>query len=259
MLGAIAGDVIGSIYEFGPPRPEDFPLFHEHCQPTDDSVLTIAVAEAILDGESYVTAIRRWAYRHPNAGHGGMFHRWMRSEQYGPYNSYGNGSAMRVSPAGWIHDTLEATLEEARRTAEVTHDHPEGIRGAKAVAGAIFVARTGGGREGVRRLVQGRFGYDASLPLEQMRRDSKFDETCQGTVPQAVSVALMSTSVEDAIRKAVSLGGDADTLACIAGSIAEGLHGGLPGALAAEVKARLDERQRGVVERFMVRYSVPVA
>ena len=258
MLGAIAGDVIGSVYEGALPGPEDFPLFHASCFPTDDSVLTIAVAEAILDGEPYLTAIRRWALRHPDAGYGVMFHRWMVGDVTGPYNSYGNGSAMRVSPAAWIHDTLEATLAEAQRTSEVTHDHPEGIRGAQAVAGAIFVARTGGGREGVCRLVEDRFGYDASLPLEQMRRDSKFDETCQGTVPQAVSVALMSTSVEDAIRKAVSIGGDADTLACIAGSIAEGLHGGVPRALADAVLSRLDERQRSVTERFVARYGVPI-
>ena len=258
MLGAIAGDVIGSVYEGVLPGPEDFPLFHERCGPTDDSVLTIAVAEAILDGEPYATAIRRWGRRHPHAGYGGMFFTWMRDDARGPYNSYGNGSAMRVSPAAWVHDTLEATLDEAQRTAEVTHNHPEGIRGAQAVAGAIFVARTGGGRERVRRLVQGRSGYDASLPLEQMRRDSRFDVTCQGTVPQAVSVALVSTSVEDAIRKAISVGGDADTLACIAGSIAEALHGGLPRALADAVLARLDDRQRAVTERFVARHGVPI-
>ena len=135
MLGAIAGDVIGSVYEGALPGPEDFPLFHASCFPTDDSVLTIAVAEAILDGEPYLTAIRRWALRHPDAGYGVMFHRWMVGDVTGPYNSYGNGSAMRVSPAAWIHDTLEATLAEAQRTSEVTHDHPEGIRGAQAVAG----------------------------------------------------------------------------------------------------------------------------
>jgi ADP-ribosylglycohydrolase len=165
---------------------------------------------------------------------------------------------MRVSPAGWIHDTLEATLDEARRTAEVTHDHPEGIRGAEATAGAIFIARTGGSRDDVRELVHGRFGY-ASLTMERMRAEAKMDETCQGTVPQALSIALMSTSVEDAIRKAVSLGGDADTLACIAGSVAEAIHGGVPRALAERVLDHLDHDMRSVTERFMRRYVVPIA
>jgi ADP-ribosylglycohydrolase len=258
VLGAIAGDVIGSVYEFKEPRAEDFDLFSPVRRPTDDSVLTVAIAEAILERQPYADALRRWAQRYPGAGYGMMFVGWIHTPGAGPYQSFGNGSAMRVSPAAWIHDTLEETLAEAQRTAEVTHDHPEGIRGAQAVAGAIFIARTGGSREAVRELVQGRFGYDASLPLEQMRRDSKFDETCPGTVPQALSVALMSTSVEDAIRKAVSLGGDADTLACIAGSIAEALHGGVPRKLADRVLSHLDTGMRGVTDRFMRRYGVPI-
>ena len=259
MLGAIAGDVIGSIYEGAPPGPENFPLFHAGSGPTDDSVLTLAVAEAILDREPYHSAMRRWARLHPGAGYGLMFHRWIHDDALGPYQSYGNGSAMRVSPAAWIHDSLEATLEEARRTAEITHDHPEGIRGAQAVAGAIFVARTGGGRDGVRRLVQERFGYDTTLTLAAMRRDSRFDETCRGTVPQAVSIALLASGVEDAIRKSVSIGGDVDTIACIAGSIAEPLHGGVPRELAEAVIARLDSKQREVVQRFTTRFAIPLA
>ena len=259
MLGAIAGDVIGSVYEFGPPGPEDFPLFEPARRPTDDSVLTVAIAEAILDRQPYAGTLRRWAQRYPGAGYGLMFFAWIRTPQAGPYQSYGNGSAMRVSPAGWIHDTLEATLEEAKRTAEVTYDHAEGIRGAQAVAGAIFIARTGGSREAVRELVQGRFGYDTTLTMARMRRESKMDETCQGTVPQAASVALMPASVEDAIRKAVSLGGDTDTLACIAGSIAEALHGGVPRKLADPVLRCLDADLRAVVDRFIRGYSVPIA
>jgi ADP-ribosylglycohydrolase len=259
MLGAIAGDVIGSVFEGGPPGIETFELFTPPRFPTDDTVLTMAVAEAILEQQPYAEAIRRWAHRYPGAGYGMMFLGWMFTPGAGPYQSYGNGSAMRVSPAAWIHATLEETLAEAQRTAEVTHDHPEGIRGAQAVAGAIFIARTGGSRDQVRDLVQGRFGYDTSLTMERMRDESKFDETCQGTVPQAVSVALMSTSVEDAIRKAVSLGGDADTLACIAGSIAEALHGGVPRSLAERVLSHLDREMRSVTDRFVRRYGVPIA
>jgi ADP-ribosylglycohydrolase len=259
VLGAIAGDVIGSVHEFRPPLAEDFELFTPARFPTDDSVLTVAVAEAILDGQPYADTIRRWAQRYPGAGYGAMFTGWILTPGAGPYQSYGNGSAMRVAPAAWIHDTLEETLAEAQRTAEVTHDHPQGIRGAQAVAGAIYVARTGGSRAAVRDVVQGRFGYDTALTMERMRADARFDETCPGTVPQAVSVALMSMSVEDAIRKAVSLGGDADTLGCIAGSIAEAIHGGVPRALAERVLAHLDPEMRSVTERFVHRYRVPVA
>ena len=259
MLGAIAGDVIGSVHEFQPPLAEDFELFTPARRPTDDSVLTVAVAEAILERQPYADTLRRWAMRYPGAGYGMMFTGWMFTPGAGPYQSYGNGSAMRVSPAAWIHDTLEETLAEAQRTAEVTHDHPEGVRGAQAVAGAIFVARTGGSRDAVRDLVQGRFGYDTTLTMERMRAESTFDETCPGTVPQAASIALLSTSVEDAIRKAVSLGGDADTLACIAGSIAEALHGGVPRRLAERVLGHLDPEMRSVTERFVRRYAVPIA
>jgi ADP-ribosylglycohydrolase len=259
VLGAIAGDVIGSVHEFGPQLAEDFTLFAADSGPTDDSVLTVAVAQAILDREHYATAIRAWARRYPDGNYGVRFVRWMLSDDSGPYQSYGNGSAMRVSPAGWIHDTLEATLAEARRTAEVTHDHPEGIRGAEATAGAIFIARTGGSRSAVRDLVHGRFGYDTTLTMERMRAEARMDETCQGTVPQALSIALMSTSVEDAIQKAVSLGGDADTLGCIAGSVAEAIHGGVPRALAERVLAHLDPEMRSVTERFVRRYGVPIA
>ena len=259
MIGAIAGDVIGSVHEFRPPLPEDFALFTPPRFPTDDSVLTVAIAEAILDQKPYAETLRRWAHRYPGAGYGMLFLGWIHTPGAGPYQSYGNGSAMRVSPAAWIHDTLEETLAEAARTAEVTHDHPEGIRGAQAVAGAIFIARTGGTRDAVRELVQSRFGYDASLTMERMRAEAKMDETCPGTVPQAVSIALLSTSVEDAIRKAVSLGGDADTMACIAGSIAEAIHGGVPRKLAERVLGHLDREMRGVTERFVKRYGVPIA
>jgi len=258
VLGAIAGDVIGSVHEFKPPLAEDFELFTPKRHPTDDSVLTVAIAEAILERQPYAETLRRWAHRYPGAGYGMLFMGWMFTPGAGPYQSYGNGSAMRVSPAAWIHDTLEETLAEASRTAEVTHDHPEGIRGAQAVAGAIFIARTCGSREAVHDLVHGRFGYDTMLTMERMRAESIMDETCPGTVPQAASIALMSTSVEDAIRKAVSLGGDADTLGCIAGSIAEALHGGVPRRLADTVLAHLDKEMRAVVDRFMHRYGVPI-
>jgi ADP-ribosylglycohydrolase len=237
MLGAIAGDVIGSVREGEPPCPEDFELFHPHCRATDDSVLTVAVAETVLDGGDFAEALRRWGRCYPRAGYSSRFYEWIHDEREGPYQSFGNGAAMRVSPIGWAYDTLEQVSIEARRSAAVSHDHPEGLKGAESVAAAIFVARTGGSRADVREVFEARFGYDCSTPLETLRGRHRFDVTCQGTVPVAATVALASESVEDAIRKAVSMGGDADTLGCIAGAIAEALHGGVPRALADAVRA----------------------
>ncbi|HEY6193775.1 MAG TPA: ADP-ribosylglycohydrolase family protein [Candidatus Eisenbacteria bacterium] len=258
MLGAIAGDVIGSVHEFQGPCPEDFELFERFSSPTDDSVLTVAVAEIVLEGGDFAEALRRWGRRYPAAGYGGHFAEWLRDDRAGPYGSYGNGSAMRVSPIGWAYDTLEDVLAGAERSAVVSHDHPEGVKGAQAVAAAIFVARQGGSAAELRELFESRFGYDCSRSLEELRARHRFDETCPGTVPVAATIAIGSTSVEDAIRKAVSLGGDADTLGCIAGSIAEAMHGGVPRALADRVLARLPADLRDVTDRFMARYRVPV-
>ncbi len=259
MLGAIAGDVIGSVREFRGPCLEDFELFEPRCRPTDDSVLTVAVAETVLEGGELAESLRRWGRRYPDGGYGSRFHDWLYDDSRGPYQSYGNGSAMRVSPIGWAYDTLEQVIVEARRSAAVTHDHPEGLKGAESVAAASFVARTGGSRDDVRALFESRFGYDCSTPLETLRARHTFNETCQHTVPVAATVALVSVSVEDAIRKAVSMGGDADTLGCIAGSIAEAMYGGVPRALADDVLARLPADLREVTERFVQRYGVPVA
>ncbi len=187
-----------------------------------------------------------------------MFLGWMLQDDAGPYQSYGNGSAMRVSPVGWAYDTLEQVLAEAERSAAVTHDHPEGVKGAQAVAGAIFMARKGGSQADLRELFESRFGYDCSIPLETLRARHTFDETCQHTVPIAATIALLSMSVEDAIRTAVAMGGDADTLACIAGAIAEAMHGGVPRAIADAVCARLPADMLEVTERFVQRYGVPV-
>ncbi len=259
MLGAIAGDVIGSVHEFQGPCPEDFELFEKYSRATDDSVLTVAVAETVLDGGDFAIALRRWGRRYPAAGYGGHFAGWLLDDGAGPYGSYGNGSAMRVSPIGWAFETLEEVLAGAERSAVVSHDHPEGIKGAQAVAAAIFVARQGGSPAELRQLFQARFGYNCSRSLGELRARHRFDETCPGTVPVAATIAIESTSVEDAIRKAVSLGGDADTLGCIAGSIAEALHGGVPRGLAGSVLARLPADLREVTERFVRRYGVPVA
>jgi len=259
MLGAIAGDIVGSVHEGSGPQSKAFALFAPSSRFTDDSVLTIAVAGAIRRGEDYAQALRRWGREYPDAGYGGMFRQWLFAQHPAPYNSYGNGSAMRVSAVGWAFDDLERVLIEARRSAEVTHDHPEGIKGAQAVAAAVLLARQGEGKARVRELLSDRFGYDCSARLDELRRQARFDVTCQGTVPAAAVAFLESDDYEDAVRNAVSLGGDADTLACIAGAIAEAHYGGTPEPIRREVLRRLDERLRTEALAFVRQYAVPHA
>lgn len=257
LLGALAGDVIGSIYEFAGHKQYDFPLFGPQSQFTDDSVLTLAVADAILRQRSYRESVLHYARAYPNpmGGYGGRFQEWLHSPDPGPYHSFGNGSAMRVSPVGWAFDSVEQVLREAEKSAAITHNHPEGIKGAQAVALAIFMARKQATQEQIRHEVAARFGYDLSRTLEEIRPGYRFDETCQQTVPQAMLAFLESSGVEDAIRKAVSLGGDADTLAAITGSLAEAYYGGVPEAIAREVQKRVPPALWKVVEDFSQTYA----
>jgi ADP-ribosylglycohydrolase len=254
LLGAIAGDIIGSRYEGRPIKTEVFELFTPRNSFTDDTVLTVAVADAILRQEGYDALILEYARRYPHAGYGGSFRYWMYSNNPQPYNSFGNGSAMRVSPVGWAFDTLEEVLREAELSASPTHNHPEGIKGAQAIALAVFMARKGDSKDEIRREISARFGYDLGQTLESIRPAYRFDITCQGTVPPALLAFLESHSVEDAIRKAISLGGDADTLAAISASVAEAYYGGLPAELILEVKRRLPGELWQVVESFSERY-----
>jgi ADP-ribosylglycohydrolase len=254
LLGAIAGDIIGSIYEHSPIKTRDFPLFDPHCRFTDDSVLTIAVARAILDGTGYLESLREYGRRYPDAGYGGTFRRWLLADDPRPYHSWGNGSAMRVSPVGFAFDTPEKVLEEARKSAVVTHDHPEGIKGAQATALAVFLARTGHGREEIRRQISGFFGYDLGRSLDAIRPGYSFDVSCQGTVPEAIIAFLEADSYEDAVRNAISLGGDSDTLACIAGGIAEAFYGGVPAGIRDRALAVLPDDLRSVAETFCARF-----
>jgi ADP-ribosyl-[dinitrogen reductase] hydrolase len=253
LLGAISGDVIGSVYEYNAPRTTDFKLFTPHSQVTDDSVLTIAVADAILNGKQYQKYIRDYARKYPDSGFGGYFRQWMYSNDPQPYNSYGNGSAMRVSPVGWAFDTVEDVLREAEASAAVTHNHPEGVKGAQAVALAIFRARTGASKDDIRQEITESFGYELSQTLDEIRPGYHFNETCQETVPPAIIAFLESNDFEDAIRMAISLGGDADTLAAITGSIAEAFYGGVPEEIAAEVWKRIPKELQEVVERFNIK------
>jgi len=254
MLGAIAGDMIGSIYEWNNIKTTEFHLFGEGCQFTDDTVLTVAVADCILSGAGYAEKFKEYYGRYPSAGYGGMFHQWAGSTDMGPYNSWGNGSAMRVSPVGFAFGTLEEVLREAERSAAVTHDHPEGIKGARATASAIFLARSGKSREEIKEYVETEFGYDLGKSLDDIRPMYTFEVSCQGSVPQAITAFLESDGFENAIRLAISIGGDSDTIACITGGIAQAFYGGVPVDIAARTLDLLDEYLRPVVVEFTDRY-----
>jgi ADP-ribosylglycohydrolase len=253
MIGAIAGDVIGSIYEFDPIKTKAFPLFPSappRMFATDDSVLTVAVADCLLRGKAYGPTFHDYFAAWPDLSWGTSFRDWAESRSTRPYNSWGNGSAMRVSPVGWARHTAEEVLAEAERSAAVTHNHPEGIKGAQATALAVFLARTGHDKPSIRSEITGRFGYDLRRRVDDIRKTYGFDESCQRTVPEALICFLDADGFEDTVRNAVSLGGDADTLACIAGAVAEAFHGGVPEAIAKEAMEALPARLRGVVGEF---------
>ena len=256
MLGAIAGDIIGSVYEYQPIKSEEFPLFGPDSHFTDDTVMTVAVAHAILEGIDYAAAMKAFGRRHPDAGYGGSFIRWIFEDAVLPYNSWGNGAAMRVSPIGLAFDSVERVLREAKLSAEISHNHPEGIRGAQATALAVFLARTGAGKEAIRHEITRRFGYDLNRTVADVRPRYGFDVSCQGSVPEALIAFLDSRDYEDAVRKAVSLGGDSDTLACIAGGIAEAFYGEIPPLIADTARQLLPEEFLAVIGRFTRIYPV---
>ena len=224
MIGALAGDIIGSIYEHHPIKTVDFKLFNSLSRFTDDTVMSLAVASGLLGEKDYARQMKILGRRYPNAGYGGNFYRWLFEEEIKPYHSWGNGSAMRVSPIGFYYDTEDEVLREAKASAEVSHNHPEGIKGAQAVALAILLARNGARKEDIRKRLQREFKYDLDQSVDEIRPVYRFDVSCQGSVPQAIIAFLDSRDFESAIRLAISLGGDADTQACIAGGIAEAAH-----------------------------------
>ncbi len=257
MLGAIAGDMAGSVYEGAPVKRKEVGLFGPLATFTDDTVLTVAVAEAVLGDREYGRAIKAYARRHPLRGYGGSFIRWVAEGGREPYNSFGNGSAMRVSPVAYAFDSVEEVLREAKRSAECTHNHPEGIKGAQATALAVFLARTGEGKESIRRQITERFGYDLSRTVDEIRPGYSFDVTCQGSVPEAIIAFLDSESYEDAVRNAISLGGDSDTQACIAGAIAEAFYQDIPVAFLRLIGRQLTEDLWDVAMRFYRRHGIP--
>lgn len=258
MLGAIAGDIIGSVFEphWRRIKRKEFDLFSKKSKFTDDTVLTIAVADTILHQKEYVHTIKDYYRRYPKAGYGKTFREWGASDSLEPYHSWGNGSAMRVSAVGFAFDNLETVLQEAERSAAVTHNHPEGIKGAQATAAAIYLGRQGRSKTEIKTYIAATFGYDLSLSLEEIRPQYQFDSSCQGSVPQAITAFLESVDFEDAIRNAVSLGGDSDTQACIAGGIAQGFYGGVPEQIAQETWKRLDTDLQQVAKAFMVTYKI---
>jgi ADP-ribosylglycohydrolase len=256
LLGAIVGDIIGSVHEFRATKTKSFPLFVPESKFTDDSVLTIAVADWILSGRDLIDLLHEYTHAYAGRGYGLRFGRWASARTRAPYNSYGNGSAMRVSPVGFAFDSIEEVLRWAERSAAVTHNHPEGIRGAQATAAAIFTARHTRDKDEIRRTLEQRFGYDLRGRLDDIRPTYRFNERCQDTVPQALIAFLESTDYEDAVRNAVSLGGDADTLASITGGVAEAYYGGVPPGLAERGWEALDERLGAVVREFRGRFTV---
>ena len=255
LLGAIAGDVIGSVYEFWPTHSTDFELFQTSSHYTDDTVMTVANADWLLTGDSLLGVMQDYGNRYAGAGYGGMFCQWLfYMDDPQPYNSWGNGSAMRVSPVGWAFDTLEETLEAAKQSAEVTHNHPEGIKGAQATAASIFLARTGKSKQEIKDYVEQTFGYDLSRTCDEIRPNYTFKESCQETVPESIIAFLESTDYESAIRLAVSLGGDADTMGAITGGIAEAFYGGVPAGIKAEVVKRLPDEFIGIMIQFYQKF-----
>lgn len=276
MLGAIIGDIVGSVYEFSNIKTKDFELFKPDCRFTDDTVMTCAVADAIMNGgneKDFILSMKKYGRMYPHAGYGGRFRVWLRSMDTEPYNSFGNGSAMRVSPCAWVMDCgfsartgMWPNRDLARLSASVTHNHPEGIKGALAVCDAIFMARFYFGgwnieysnpidsdpdecKRRIKEHIENEYGYDLSMSLDEIRKNYEFDETCQGSVPQAIVAFLESTDFEDAIRNAISIGGDSDTIAAITGSIAEAAYG-ISEDMKEMALSYLDEPLKDVLRRW---------
>ena len=252
LMGAICGDIIGSSYEYWRARTKkyDFNPFPPRARFTDDTVMSIAVADWIMSGGDLSKVMQKWGRKYPNAGFGGMFSQWLEEDNPQPYNSFGNGSAMRVSPVGCAFDTLDETLQKAKESAEVTHNHSEGVKGAQATAAAIFLARTGRSKEEIKDYVSKNFGYDLNRTCDEIRPTYKFDVTCQGSVPESIICFLESKDYEDCVRLAVSMGGDADTMGAIAGSIAAAYYGEIPEGILEKCWSKLPEDIQEIIEDF---------
>jgi len=251
MLGAIVGDIVGSVYEWNNIKTTEFTFFSSKGFFTDDTVLTAATAKALMTDKDYAKHYQDFSRRYPGRGSGGNFKRWIYAEDPQPYNSWGNGSAMRVSPVGFAFDSVDEVLQEAKASALVTHNHPEGVKGAQSTALAILLARQGQSKHVIRKEIVDRFGYDLDRTLDEIRPRYRFDVSCQGSVPEAMIAFFESEDYEDAIRKAISLGGDSDTIACVTGGIAEAFYGGVPEAIAARARSYLPKEFLEIIDEFM--------
>jgi ADP-ribosylglycohydrolase len=254
MIGAISGDVLGSIYEFDNNKSTDFVLFNKFCRYTDDTVLTIATADCLLNKGDFAQYYKKYFLDYPDKGYGGNFKKWGSSGSLQPYNSWGNGSAMRISPVGFAFNSLEFVLINAKKSAKVTHNHPEGVKGAQAVASAIFMAKSGSSKNEIKEFIESKFYYKLDKSLDEIRSFYSFDESCQGSVPQAITAFLESDGFEDSIRKAISIGGDSDTIASIAGGIAEAYYDGVPEDISNFVLSKLDKNFLNVINDFYKKF-----
>ncbi len=256
MIGAIAGDIIGSVHESSHIKRTNFDLFVQNSRFTDDTTMTIAIADAILNRESYAIKLKEYGREYPDRGYGGFFRKWLQSDDSKPYNSFGNGSAMRVSPVGFAFNKLSEVLSEAKRSAEVTHNHPEGIKGAQAVASAIFLSRQKKDKKEIKSYIEKEFNYNLSRKIDNIRKRYKFDVTCQGSVPESIIAFLESTDLESAIRLGISLGGDADTIGCMAGGIAQAYYREIPQFIYEKVKQILSRDLFAIVTDFNDKFKV---
>ncbi len=253
IFGAIIGDIVGSRFEWHNCKSINFDLFAENCKPTDDTIMTIAVAEWLSTGQELAKLLYKWGNAYPNAGYGGLFRKWLlkgKPEDLKPYNSYGNGSGMRVSPCGFFATSLDEALELAQKSAEITHNHPEGIKGAQAIASAIFLSRAGYEKAEIKLFIERGFGYDLSRTCDEIRPTYNFDVSCQGSCPEAIIAFLESTDYESAIRLAISLGGDSDTIACMTGGMAGAFYG-VPANIIEQALPYLDNHQTTAIEKFI--------
>lgn len=270
MLGAIVGDVVGSVFEWHNTKSIDFPLIGTQSKYTDDTVLTVAIANALLHRTKrkhwifesfyarsvYAESIKRFARRFPDAGYGQMFEDWVKSDSNKPYRSYANGAAMRVSPIGFAFNTLEEVLKEAKRSAEVTHNHRFGVRGAQAIASSVYLARQGTSKQDIKNYIERKFRYSLTRTLDDIRPNYRFDSSANGSVPESIIAFLESENFEDAIRKAISIGGDSDTIACMTGAIAHAFYRVIPEQLWSDVVSKLDWRLREVISIFCEKYEI---
>jgi ADP-ribosylglycohydrolase len=258
MYGSIIGDICGSIYEFDnykTEKPEEIELINQKCYYTDDTVLTIAIADAILSDKDYERTLLKWGRKYNN-GYGKSFREWLKKDTPKPYKSWGNGSAMRVGPVGWAFDTLEETLLEAEKSAAVTHSHKEGIKGAKAVAVAIYLARNNEVKENIKKYIENEFHYNLNDEIKKIRQHYKFNESCQGTVPEAITAFLESDSFVNSIKIAISIGGDTDTLCCITGSISEAFYKHIPASIIDFANTKITDDMKKIINDFYNRHLI---